>query len=68
MNTKIQNPATCDLRFLNVKNVRPAEIHIYMIATNDGNVKNWCWLFKEGKTNVHDEERSEREQFKWENF
>ena len=29
-------------------------------AMNRGNVRKWCRLFKEGRTNVHDEERSGR--------
>ena len=27
-------------------------------AMNAGNIRKWCWLFKEGRTNVHDEEQS----------
>jgi len=27
-------------------------------AMNEGNIRKWCWLFKEDRTNVHDEEQS----------
>jgi hypothetical protein len=27
-------------------------------AVNEGNVRKLCWLFKEGRINVHDEEQS----------
>jgi transposase len=70
MNANIENPATCEvrsvIRFLNAKNVRPAEIHRQIVEVygegvmNEGNVRKWCRLFIEGRTNVHDEERSGR--------
>jgi hypothetical protein len=30
-------------------------------AVNEGNVRKWCWLFKEGRINVCDEEQSVRQ-------
>jgi len=54
------------MRFLNTKNVRLAEIWRRIVevcgegAMNGGNVRKWCRLFKEGRTNVHDEEPSGR--------
>jgi hypothetical protein len=34
-----------------------ADYRMYGEGTmNKGNVRKWCWLLKEGKTNVHDEE------------
>ena len=54
------------IRFLNTKNVRLTEIRRRAVevccegAMNRGNVRKWCRLFKEGRTNVHDEERSGR--------
>jgi hypothetical protein len=68
MKTRIENLATCEvwsvIRFLNTKNVRLAEIRIVEVcgegAMNRGNVRKWCRLFKEGRTNVHDQEPSGR--------
>lgn len=64
------NPADCEvravIRFLNAKRVRPAEIHRQLVEVygegvmNDGNVRKWCRLFNEGRTNIHDDERSGR--------
>ena len=64
----MENPATCEVRpgisFLNVKNIRPAEIPRQFVEAygegviNKGNVRKWCRLFKVGKTNVLEEERS----------
>ena len=34
-------------------------VEVYVGGTmNQGNLRRWCWLFKEGRTNVHDEEQS----------
>jgi hypothetical protein len=47
------------IQFLNAKNVCPVEIQRQMVevygegAVNEGNVKKWCWLLKEGRTEVH---------------
>jgi hypothetical protein len=65
------NPASCEIRtssrFLHAKNVSAAEIHCELRAAAYGqNVKSektltqLCRLFKDGRTSVHDEERSGR--------
>jgi hypothetical protein len=51
MNTNIENPATCEvlsmIRFLNARNIRPAEIHRQIVEVygkgvmNEGNVRKW---------------------------
>jgi hypothetical protein len=66
---KIENPASCEIRpvikFLNAKNVRPAEIYRQVCevygenAVSDGMVRR-CRMFSEGRTNVHDDDRSGR--------
>jgi hypothetical protein len=51
---------------IKAQNVRAAEIHKQIVevygegALNEGNVRKWCRLFKDGRTNVHDEEQSGR--------
>jgi hypothetical protein len=64
---KIENPASCDIRsvikFLNAKNVHPAEIYRQVYGENamsDGMVRRWCTMFSERRTNVHDDNRSGR--------
>jgi hypothetical protein len=43
---------------------RPAEIHrqnveeCVEVAVNEGKVRKWCWVCKEGTTEMLDEERS----------
>jgi hypothetical protein len=66
----IDNPATCEIRavirFLQAKNTSAAKIHRELCAVYDQNVmseetvRQWCSMFKDGCTNVHDEERSVR--------
>jgi len=65
----IQSSAKCEvrsvIRFLNVKGERPAEIHKQIVAVygdvmNRQNVTKWCREFFEGRTDVHDEQRSGR--------
>ena len=65
----IQSPEKCEvrsvIRFLNAKSERPAEIHkqivvFYGKVINRQNVTKWCREFSEGRTNVHDEQRSGR--------
>jgi len=64
-----QSPAKCEMRsvirFLNAKGERPAEIHkeifaVYDNVMNRQNVTKWCCEFSEGRTNVHNEQRSGR--------
>jgi transposase len=67
---KIENLASCEIRsmikFLNAKNIRPAEIYRQVCevygenAMSDGMVRRWCRMFSEVRTNVHDEDRSGR--------
>jgi transposase len=54
------------IRFLNAKNVCLAEIYRQVCevygenAVSDGMVRRWCRMFSEGRTNVHDDDRSGR--------
>jgi hypothetical protein len=55
----------CIVRFLNTKVEHPVEIHKQIVAVygdvmNWQNVMKWCHEFSEGKTDVHDEQRSGR--------
>jgi len=65
MAAPIQSPAKCEvlsyIRFLNAK----VEIHEHIVAVygnvmNRQNVTKWCREFSEGRTDVHDEQRSGR--------
>ncbi|XP_025410521.1 protein GVQW3-like [Sipha flava] len=70
MDKLIENAATCELRsvirFLNAENIKPVDIHRQICevygenAMSDSMVRRWVRLFKEGRTNVHDEERTGR--------
>ena len=69
MAAPIRSPAKCEvlsfIRFHNAKGERPAEIHkqivaIYGNVMNRQNVTKWCREFSEGRTDVHDEQRSGR--------
>jgi len=67
---KIGNPAACEMRtvirFLNAKNMTPAEIHHQLCdvhgehATSSSMVRRWVRLFNEGRESVHDDPRSGR--------
>ena len=51
--------------FINAEGERPAEIHkqivaVYCNVMNRQNVTKWCREFSEGRTDVHDEQRSGR--------
>jgi hypothetical protein len=54
------------ITFLNAKYVRPAEIYRHVCevygenVTSDEMVRRWCRMFSEGRTNVHDDDRSGR--------
>jgi hypothetical protein len=62
----IDNPASCKIpaviRFLPAKNMSAAEIHREICAVygrnemSDGTVRQWCRMFKDGRTDVQDEE------------
>jgi len=70
MNASISNPADCEvrevIRFLQAENVRPSEIHGRLVAgygehvMNAASVRKWCTIFRNGRTDVHDAERSGR--------
>jgi len=62
---KIDNPAACEtwsvIRFLNAKNVKPAEIHRHLCdvytehAMSSSMVWRWVRLFNKGYENVYDD-------------
>jgi transposase len=65
----IQSPAKCEvssvIRLLNANGERPAEIHKQIFAVYGNvmirqNVTKWCREFSEGRTDVHNEQRSGR--------
>ena len=69
MAAPIQIPTKCELlsviRFVNAKGERPAEIHKQIVSVcgnvmNRQNVTKWCREFCEGRTDVHEEQRSAR--------
>ena len=70
MNAPISNPADCVvrgvIRFLQAKNTRPSEIHRRLVAVygehvmNAASARKWCTMFRNGRTDVHDAERSGR--------
>ena len=69
MEAPTQSPAKCEvrsgIRFLNTKCKNPAEIHKQIVAVygnvmNRQNVTKWCREFSEGRTDVHDEQKSGR--------
>ena len=70
MNVLISTPADCEVRgmiqFLQAENVRPREIHQRLVAVygehvmNAASVRKWCTMFTNGRTDVHDAERSGR--------
>jgi hypothetical protein len=67
---KIENPAKCEIRLviklLDAKSVGPAEIYRQVCefygesAMSDGMARRWCRMFSEGRTNVHDDDKSDR--------
>jgi hypothetical protein len=66
----IDNPVSCEIRavirFLHTKNKSVAEIdgELYAVygqnVMSEGALRQWCRMFKDGRTNVHDEERNGR--------
>ena len=70
MNELISTPADSEvrgvIRFLQAKNVRPCGIHQRLVAAygehvmNADSVRKWCTMFTNGRTDVHDAERSGR--------
>lgn len=67
MSSQVANPAKCEIRavirFLQAKGNKPAEIYRQICdiygphAMSDGQVRQWCRLFREGRENIHDEVR-----------
>ena len=70
MNAPISNPADFEvrgvIRFLQAEYVRPSEIDRRLFAvygkhvTNAASVRKWCIMFRNGRTDVHDAEKSGR--------
>jgi len=70
MNALISNPADCEvrgvIRFLRAENVRPCEIRQRLVAVygeyfmNAASARKWCIMFTNGRTDVHDAEKSGR--------
>jgi transposase len=64
------NSASCEIRavirFLHAKSMSATEIHRELCAVygqnvmSEGTVRQWSRMFKDGRTNVYDEERSGR--------
>jgi transposase len=69
MATPIQSPAKCEIlyviRFLNAKGECPVDnykqiVDVYGDVITRHNVMKWCREFSEGRTDVHNEQRSGR--------
>jgi len=69
MAAPIQSPTKCEvcsiIRFLNAKGECPVEIHKQIVAVygnimNQQEVTKWCHEFSEGRTDVHDKQRTGR--------
>jgi hypothetical protein len=69
MRPVIDNPASCEIRaficFLHAKIMSAVEIHCELCTAvysqnvmSQETIRQWCRMFKDGRTNVHDEERS----------
>jgi transposase len=67
----IDNPTSCEIHavihFIYAKSMSAEEIHRELCSavydqnvTSEGTVRQWCRVFKEGRTNLHDEGRSDR--------
>jgi transposase len=67
----IHNPASCEIcaviRVLHAKSMSAAEIHRELCAVvygqnvmSEGTVRQWRRMFRDGRTDVHDAERSGR--------
>jgi len=69
MTAPISNPADCEVRgviqFLQAEYVRPSEIHRRLAVygehvMNAASVRKLCTIFRNGRTDIHDAERSGR--------
>ena len=77
MAAPVKSPTKCEVRsviqFRNSKGERPEEINKQIVVVN-GNVMNrqnvtkWCHEFSEGRTDVHDEQRSSRPSLIYDNL
>jgi hypothetical protein len=64
----IDNHASCKIpaviRFLHAKNMSAAEMYDELYAVygqnvmSEGTIRQWCAMFKNGRTDIHNEERS----------
>jgi hypothetical protein len=60
------NPASCKIctviHFIHAKNMSAVEIHCELSSVynqniiSEGTIRQWCRMFKDGRTNVHNEE------------
>jgi transposase len=70
MAERIETPADCEIRavirFLQAKNIQPADIHRQVCEVygegvmSDSMVRRWCRQFESGRDNVHDDKHSGR--------
>ncbi|GFW72481.1 HTH_48 domain-containing protein [Trichonephila clavipes] len=70
MSIAIENPASCEvrsvIRFLLAKKPKTSEIYRQVCEVyrnnvmNESSIRKWCIQFKNGRTNVRDEEKSGR--------
>ena len=70
MNAPTSNPADCAVRdvfpFMQAENVGPSEIHRRLVTVygehvmNAASVRKWCTIFRNGRKDIHDAERSGR--------
>ncbi|GFV17884.1 HTH_48 domain-containing protein [Trichonephila clavipes] len=66
MSTAIENPASCEVRpvIRLAKNLKLMEIYRQVCEVyrnnvmNESSIRKWCVQFKNGRTNVRDEEKS----------
>jgi hypothetical protein len=66
--SSIDNPTSCEIHariyFLHAKNMRAMEIRCELCVIygqnvmSEGSVRQWCRMFKDGRTDVHNAEQS----------
>jgi hypothetical protein len=66
MSPAIDDPASCEIHavicFFHAKNMSAVEIHRELSTVygqnvmSEGTIRQWCTMFKDGLTNVHNEE------------
>jgi hypothetical protein len=67
----IDNPTSCEIlaviNVIHAKNMNAMEIHSELCAVygqniiNEGSIRQWYRMFKDWRTNIHDEQRSGRQ-------